>query len=121
MNPVGVFIPLEDVFEGTENSFQTFRSLLEDLSLTDTLFWCARLNLIVSNPVISNHVVKQQYGLNAIFTPDEISKINNFVEEHDSAANVAVFFRSQLLELLRWVCLFCKDHPNDGVTFDDPE
>jgi hypothetical protein len=121
MNPVGVFIPVEDVFEGTENSFQTFRLLLENLSLTDTLFWCARLNLIVSNPVISNQLVKQQYGLNVIFTPDEIRKINNFAEKHGGAANVAVFFRGQLLELLRWVSLFCKDHPNDGLTFDDPE
>jgi hypothetical protein len=67
MNPVGVFISVGEIFEGTENTFQTFRLLLNDLSLTDTLFWCSRLNLIVSNPLITDHAVKQQYGLNIFF------------------------------------------------------
>ena len=95
--------------------------MLNDLSLTDTLFWCARLNLVVSNPLITDHIVKQQYGLNIFFAPAEIEKINNFVREHGEARNVTIFFRGQLLELLRWACLFCEDQPNDGVSFHNPE
>ena len=121
MNPISVFIPVENVFEGTDSTFQVFRSLLDDLSLTDTLFWSARLNLVVSNPLISDHMLKQQYVLNIFFTHEEITKVNRFVQEHGGVSNVAIFFRGQLLELLRWVCLFCEDKPNDGRSFDDPE
>ena len=35
--------------------------------------------------------------------------------------SVTIFFRGQLLELVRWAALFCDDHPDDGTTFEDPE
>jgi hypothetical protein len=31
-----------------------------------------------------------------------------------------VFFRGQLLELMRWVARYCKNLPDDGNTFNDP-
>ncbi|MEX0805617.1 MAG: hypothetical protein WD688_20215 [Candidatus Binatia bacterium] len=121
MNPVAIFTPVEAVFEDVEGNFPTFRMLLADLSLTDTLFWCARLNLIVSNPLIADHIAKQQYGLNIFFTTEEINKVNLFVREHGGATKVTVFFRGQLLELLRWACLLCEDKSNDGRSFEDPQ
>jgi hypothetical protein len=121
MNPVGVFAPVEAIYEGVQNSFSTFRGLLRDLSLTDTLFWCARLNLIVSNPLINDHIAKQQYLLNIFFSTEEINRLNQFVQEHGGATQVTVFVRGQLLELLRCVNLLCQDKSNDGTSFDDPE
>jgi hypothetical protein len=95
-------------------------SLLSDLSRTDTLFWCARLNLVISANASTDSIKAQQFGLNQFFISKEIQAINDFARSHGGANRIKVFFRGQILELLRWVALFCIDHPGDGTTYDDP-
>jgi len=85
-------IPVSKVFSDTSSDFETFKSLLTKLSLTDTLIWCARLNLIVSNP-LTEYKAKQQYGLDIFFNAEEIQRINLFVREYGGIDRVAVFFR----------------------------
>lgn len=119
MNPAGVCVPISAVFPDVANDFQVFATLLRTLSRTDTLLWCARLNLIISNPQNHNHREKQQYGISVFFTKEEIERINRYSVEHGGAEKVIVFFRGQLLELIRWVCLLCQDQPGDGETFND--
>lgn len=121
MNPTGVYVPIHEVFPGAQSNFDAFTSLVRKLSRTDALFWCARLNLIISNPQNPDHRATQQYGLSTFFTPQQIDRINRFARIHGGADKVTVFFRGQLLELIRWVCLFCQDQPGDGETFNDPE
>jgi hypothetical protein len=57
----------------------------------------------------------------AFFSIDEVERINDFVRGHGHGRrqNVTVFFRGQLLELLRWVALLSHDHDDDGNTFED--
>jgi hypothetical protein len=38
MNPVGIFVPVSEIFKDTESDFEVFKDLLRSLSLTDTLF-----------------------------------------------------------------------------------
>ena len=45
---VDMFVPHEAVFPDLPGDFQEFKRLLRTLSRTDTLFWCARINLLVS-------------------------------------------------------------------------
>jgi hypothetical protein len=118
---IGVYLPVSEVFTNIQSDFKTFKSLLQNLSRVDALFWCSRLNMVVSDSSDVNHVAKQQFGLNQFFTHEEISAINNFTRRHGGAEKVTVFFRGQLLELLRWVSLCCHDHPEDGVTFENPD
>jgi hypothetical protein len=118
---VGVYLPVSEVFPNIRSDFQTFKSLLQNLSRADTLFWCSRLNLIVSDSSDIDHIAKQQFGTNQFFTSEEIIAINDFAKRHGGAQNFTVFFRGQLLELLRWVTLYCHDHPGDGTTFEDAE
>src|SRR5713226_1704990 len=114
------YIPLSALFPDIHNDFETFKSLLQGLSLTDTLFWCARLNLVISNPD-ADHIMGQEFALKQFLTADQINSINNFARRNGGAQKNIVFFRGQLLELVRWVVLYCHDHPGDGTTFDDPE
>ncbi len=102
------------------NDFDTFKTLLTDISLTDALFWCARLNLIVTNPLENDHIKRQQTAIDLFLTSEEIKKVNEFALEKGDATKITVFFRGQLLELLRWILLYCHNHPNDGKTFEDP-
>jgi len=118
---IGVYVPVSEIFPSVQSDFETFKSLLHDLSRTDTLFWCARLNLVISDSSTVDHLTRQQFGLNQFLTTEEINAVNDFVRKHGGAQRVAVFFRHQILELIRWVALYSQDHPEDGTTFENSE
>ena len=121
MTPIAVYIPASEVFPGLQSDFGTFRKLLASLSLTDTLFWCARLNLIVSDPSEHDHIARQQFGISQFLGKQEVRAVNEFVRRQTDKRNVTIFFRGQVLELLRWVILYCEDQPGDGNTFENEE
>ncbi len=120
-NQIGVYVPISEVFPGVQSDINTFRSLLSDLSRTDTLFWCARLNLVISANASTDSLEAQQFGLNQFFISSEIQVINDFARSHGGANRIKVFFRGQILELFRWVALLCIDHPGDGTTYENPQ
>jgi hypothetical protein len=121
MPRVGVFVPVSAIYPEVTSDFATFCSLVRSLSRTDTLFWCARLNLILSNPENRDRIGKQEYVIRRFLDDDQIEHLRRFAAEHGGADGVAVFLRAQLLELMRWTCLLAEDHPNDGETFEDPD
>ena len=117
-----VYVPPEVVFPGLTSDFDAFRSLLSQLSRGDALCWCARLNLILSNPANPDELAKQHFGIDVLgFTPEELGRLNAFATDQGGASSVRILFRGQLLETMRWVSLFCTDHPNDGDTFLQPD
>lgn len=120
-NPVAVYLRISDVFPRMNSDHRTFRGILKELSLTDTLFWCARLNMVLSTSMDVQPKARQEFGLKQFLTPNEISVINDFVKKHGGPQKVIIFFRGQILELLRWVLLFCRDFTDDGTTFDKQE
>ena len=120
--PAGIYVPVHEVFPGTEPSLPLFTSLLGRLSLTDVLFWCARLNHVLTSRSNFTHEQKQEFGVHQFFSPGEIAKLERFfAAQHCPPGAVTVFFRGQVLELVRWATLFCDDHPDDETTFEDPE
>jgi hypothetical protein len=119
VNQVGVYLPVNEVFPGLEANETTLKNLLPAISRTDALIWCARLNLVVSNPSYENRLAKQRYCVANFFSAEETQKINKFASEHGGPPTV--FFRGQLLELMRWISLYCEDLPGDGATFKDAE
>lgn len=120
-NPTIIYTRISDVFPQMKDDFQTFKCILKELSLTDTLFWCARLNKVLSTSMDVQLKARQEFGLKQFLTPAEIGVINNFVRRHGGPQKVIIFFRGQILELLRWVLLYCRDFPDDGTTFDKQE
>jgi hypothetical protein len=64
---------------------------------------------------------KQEYYLNCFFTDQQIQALNKFVMANGGSDHVGVVHRGALLELIRWVCLLCSDHADDGETFDKAE
>jgi len=117
---IGTYIGVREVFPEVGNDFATFRDLLTGLSRTDTLFWCARLNLILGDDSIDSQE-KQRFCASQFFTPEEIKLLDKAARNTANPEHTRVFFRSQLLELMRWVTLLCDDLPEDGNTFDNPE
>lgn len=117
---IKLFLSLSEVFPSLRSDYHSLKDVLRYLSRTDSLFWCARLNLIMADPDV-DHVTKQQFGINQFFSPEEKNRINEFTRRKGGPQQVTVFFRGQLLELIRWAALYCNDHPNDGVSFEDPK
>lgn len=120
-NQIGIFLSASQIFPDIESDVATLKCLLKGLSRTDTLLRCAHLNLIISDPEVE-HIKKQQFGIDDFLTLEEIERVNDIARETDSGVQrVTVFFRGQLLELIRWAILYCDDHPDDGTTFENPE
>ncbi len=71
LNPTWIHVPYETLFHDGPVTFDRFKQLLKTLSRTDTLFWCARLNLILANPNL-NEKTKQQRVLDCFFTEQQI-------------------------------------------------
>ncbi len=115
---VATQVSFSAIFPGETSDFASFRALVQGLSRTDAIFWCARLNLILSNPQNADEIGKQRYCIERFCDAQEIARGERFAQEYQS---VRWFFREQLLELMRWVCLLADDLPNDGNSFDDPQ
>lgn len=117
MTQMGIQVPPSQIFPDLGSDFATLRTLLSTLSRTDTLFWCARLNLLLCNSA-SDEITVQKYAVSLFLDEQEIRRLNTFASQHE---NVRFFFRAQMLELIRWTSLLADDHPGDGSTFNDPD
>ena len=121
LNPTAIYIRVSDVFPDVKDDFPTFIDILKKLSLSDTLFWCGRLNLVLSSWIDVESKVRQEFGLKQFLTQEAINTVNEYIHRMGEATKVIIFFRGQVLELLRWALLFCRDFPDDGVTFEKQE
>jgi hypothetical protein len=85
------------------------------------VFHAARLNTLISGPGDFDTKRRQQLALNALCTNQQINQINTFIRTRGSTAgSVAIFFRGQILEFMRWAARHCTNHRGDGETFNDP-
>jgi hypothetical protein len=117
--PVGVFLPVSIVFPGCLPSVAELKRQLSFLSRTDSLLWCARLNLVVSNATHTDVLSKQRFGVQQFFNSSEIRKIADFFGSSDNPETTLIFFRHQILELFQWIAAYCEDFRNDGTSFED--
>lgn len=113
-----VFLEAHVIFPELAATVECMRALAARLSRTDALIWCARANLVVSNPFNAN-TVAQPYLLDALF-PEVPERRHALKWLNDNAPNHGtVFFRAQFLELAFWLAMFSKDLPGDGHTFEN--
>jgi hypothetical protein len=116
---ISVLVPPDVLFPGTSASEATLLETLVNLSRDDTLFECARANIIVTGAGADDPTGRQQRLLNRLLTSNDIDRINAFARAHQTRLPI-VFFRGQLLELMRWVARHCRNLPGDGKTYADP-
>jgi len=84
------------------------------------MFWCARVARVVSSPDVDPDEAQRQ-AASQFLQHAELKRIDEFSRERGTPGRAIVFFRGQLLELLRWSCLLSQDHPDDGNTFQSPD
>ncbi len=119
MPEVLTIVPAATLFPGIDRSFDSFAALIRRLSRTDVLFWCARLNLMVSNPKIEP-VDAQHWAASSFLGDVERRRLDAYARQYGGPRMIRLFWRGQLLELLRWTCLLGDDRADDGDTFKNP-
>ena len=119
LNPVETYTTVSDVFPDIKNDLNSFTELIKGLSKTDSIIWCSRLNIILGNLNLTDDE-KQRFGVGQFLSDEDISYLNQSIKRQGKKSAI-LFFRGQILELLRWIVLYCEDNYNDGITFEDPE
>lgn len=117
---VGLFVPVEEVFPDTETSERALVQVLATLSRDDTLFQCARINTLVSGFGDFDNKPRQEQALAMLCAPQHIDRINDFARRHRTSGLPAIFFRGQLLELMRWAARHCENLSGDSRTYEEP-
>jgi len=114
INPIGHAVPLGAVFPRTAATVDALRGRLCQLDRAECLLVVATLNLTVSGFGDVTDKERQERCLRALFTNDEIDRINTWVAKNGGVVHSRVFFRAQLLDALRWASLFC---PREGAFY----
>jgi hypothetical protein len=117
---IGVFVPLEALFPDLEASEATMAALLGTLSRDAALLTCARLNTVVSGTGHPDHKVRQERAIGLICNHEDLRRINAFAAARPGGDLPTVFFRGQILELMRWAVRCCPIIPDDGTGLNDP-
>lgn len=103
------YVELADLFPGSECTLEHLAVCLRALPLDEALVMCARANQIVSAPGSLSRTDRQRKLANALLSREAGTRLNNIVQKRgqDDLEKTALFFRAQLLELVRWVLAFC--------------
>ena len=118
---IAMFVSPDAVFPGLEDTEDKLVDILSELSRDDVLFVCARINTIVcgfGDPDIKG---RQERVLHWLCTDEQIDNINSLARRNKHSGLLRVFFRGQLLELMRWASRHCRNLPRNGETFSDLE
>lgn len=120
-NDVSVFVPPDAIYPGLPAVESALIELLSGLSRDDTLLICAWLNTIVSGFGMLSGAQRQQKACAWICNQDQKQRLDAFARKHSGLDHVAVFFRGQLLEMMRRAAQHCRNLPGDGETFNDEQ
>src|ERR1700678_1786612 len=122
VDSLALLVTVDAIFTGVTASEESMRAALTTLSRDDALFTCARINAMVSGfgPAISNHQ-RQNAAISKLCSQGEMWALSRYAIKHGGPERVMAFFRGQLLELARWLALYCRHQQGDGETFSDAD
>jgi hypothetical protein len=120
VDSLALLVSVDALFTGATASEESMHAALATLSRDDALFTCARINAMISGfgPALSNHQ-RQNAAIRMLCSQGEMWALNRYAVKHGGPERVMVFFRGQLLELARWIALYCRQQAGDGETFSD--
>jgi hypothetical protein len=121
LNPddLSVFVPPDAVYPELPADENALLKLLAELSRDDTLLICARLNAMVTGFGMQSNGERQRRACAWICSRQHRQRLDAFARQHGGLERVVVFFRGQLLEMMRQAALHCRNLPGDGETFND--
>jgi hypothetical protein len=116
---VSTFVPPDAVYPGLPVDEDALHELLTGLSRDDTLLMCARINAMITGFSTQGDAERQQEACGWICNQHRLQRLDAFARQRGGLERVVVFFRGQLLEMMRQTALHCRNLPGDGETFTD--
>jgi hypothetical protein len=117
---VNIFVPPEIVFPGLVADERTLVQLLLTLNRNETLIACCRANAAVSGYAGPDFKEQQERMIRDVLPPGSGGRINAFIKEHRLRYPPPVFFRGQLLELMRWTAKHAVPGSADPAFYSGP-
>lgn len=127
---MSVFVSLDDIFPELRDDYETLRSLLDGIDRSSALVNCAQIGLVLADPKTDGDerqlspeerdLRRQQQLVQLFFNQAEADRLSEFAARHRPVQPI-VFFREQVLELIRWVMLICRDEPGHELGGADRE
>ena len=106
---ITVFVPPEVVFPDMKADERTLVQLLSRLNRNETIIACCRANAAVSGYAGPDPKQQQERMIHDLLPAGSLTRINAFINEGRLRYPPPVFFRGQLLELLRWTVRHAAD------------
>jgi hypothetical protein len=103
-------LPAEAIY-GVIEADELVRNILATLDLRDTLVFCARLNAIISGIGNASMEKRIRTAMTFLDVPKQERRIRNLLEPVGGYETFRVFFRGQLLELMRLALKYCPRDP----------
>lgn len=123
---VSVFVTVKDIFPELQDDYDTLRILLSGIDRNSALVACAQINFELSDHKTHREernltpeqrpMCSQRKLVPLFFTQAEMERLNAFRERRQSTEPI-IFFREQVLELIRWIVLICRDEPGREIGF----
>jgi hypothetical protein len=73
---VAVYVTVSAIFPEMESTPETFRSTVRQLSRTDLLFCCARVNSVLTAQSDLSHEQEQTFAVQKFFSDDKIIRLD---------------------------------------------
>jgi len=115
---LSVTVEVASAFPGVVASEESMQEALSHLSRNDALCVCAAINAIVSGfNGATPRSERQRAALALLEVPELVSTIDASIAKSAIRTEATVFFRGQLLELARRICIHCTVHADEPNTF----
>jgi len=116
---IAVFVPPEVVFPDIKADERTLVQLLSGLNRNETIIACCRANAAVSGYAGPDTKQQQERMIHDLLPAGSLTRINAFIDKLCLRYPPPVFFRGQLLELLRWTVRYAADEAADPNFYGD--
>jgi len=117
----GIYVTPEELFTGEPVDENALVQLLGEMGRDAVLFACARLNAIVSGIGHPDQKPRQERAIRLTCTDADIYRINQLPQKYPGSGLPTLFFRGQLLELMRWAIRYCPDNGDAPEILNDPK
>jgi hypothetical protein len=122
---LSVFVTVRDVFPDARDDYESIKALLTGIDRNTALTACSQINLELSDPMTDDEerrlspkerlFRRQQILVPFFFTQAETQRLSQLAARRGGTEPPIIFFREQILELIRWIALGCEDQAEGEV------
>jgi hypothetical protein len=103
---IGAYVPVHVVYPGVKAEPKTLVQLLSTMNRNETIVVCCFANIAVAGHSGPDQKAQQQAMIRELLPKGAADRIDAFVREKQLQGSPTVFFRGQLLELIRWAARY---------------